>query len=320
MNAATSEPRKFSPSPRPTTSGELRRAATTRVGVLRVHRHQGERALEPTADLLHRAGEVAGLARRASSSRWAATSVSVSETQVVAVALELVAQRREVLDDAVVHDGHAALLAEVRVRVDVVGGAVRGPAGVADAGRRRGSGCLLDRLLEVGQLAGPLVRDDRAAVDEGDPGGVVAAVLQAAQTLDHDVARLLVADVPHDSAHGRQSRCCRPRLARAPASDRQSRVTRMSERRAPRARARRTSSSTATPGPRSVVAHRAAADPRGDRAGPRPRRRAGPRRGAAGLPAAVPACSACTSRPPAKLHRAHGGVPAPAASRRAPRS
>ena len=32
MNAATSEPRKFSPSPSPTTSGELRRAATTRDG------------------------------------------------------------------------------------------------------------------------------------------------------------------------------------------------------------------------------------------------------------------------------------------------
>ncbi len=32
MNAATSEPTKFSPSPMPTTSGELRRAATTRLG------------------------------------------------------------------------------------------------------------------------------------------------------------------------------------------------------------------------------------------------------------------------------------------------
>ena len=32
MNAATSEPRKFSPSPRPTTSGELRRAPTTTPG------------------------------------------------------------------------------------------------------------------------------------------------------------------------------------------------------------------------------------------------------------------------------------------------
>ena len=32
MNAATSEPRKFSPSPSPTTSGEFRRAATTRDG------------------------------------------------------------------------------------------------------------------------------------------------------------------------------------------------------------------------------------------------------------------------------------------------
>ena len=57
--------------------------------------------------------------------------------QVVAVALELVAQLGEVLDDPVVHHRDAALLAEVRVRVGVVGGAVGGPAGVPDAGRRR---------------------------------------------------------------------------------------------------------------------------------------------------------------------------------------
>ena len=73
-----------------------------------------------------------------------------------------------------------------------------------------GSGLSSMRLLEVGQLAGPLVRDDRAAVDEGDAGGVVAAVLQTAQALDDDVACLLVADVPHDSAHARQSRWARP--------------------------------------------------------------------------------------------------------------
>src|SRR5690606_5045658 len=39
----------------------------------------------------------------------------------------------EVLDDAVVDEGKAAVVAEVRVGVLVGGSAVRGPAGVADA-------------------------------------------------------------------------------------------------------------------------------------------------------------------------------------------
>ena len=112
---------------------------------------------------------------------------------------------REVLDDPVVDDGHPAGAAQVRVGVDVVGRAVGGPAGVADAGRGRRQRGLLDRLLEVGELAGPLVGASDAVVRERDAGGVVAAVLQAAQALDDDVLGLLVTDVAHDSAHGRES-------------------------------------------------------------------------------------------------------------------
>ena len=59
MNAATSEPMKFSPSPMPTTSGELRRAATTRDRVLGVDRDQREGALEPRQTVPHRVGQVA---------------------------------------------------------------------------------------------------------------------------------------------------------------------------------------------------------------------------------------------------------------------
>ena len=84
--------------------------------------------------------------------------------------------------------------AEVRVGVDVVRRAVGGPAGVPDAGRRRRQRVVRDRLLEVGELAGPLVaRRSCPSVDQRDPGGVVAAVLQAPQPLDDDVLRLLLA-------------------------------------------------------------------------------------------------------------------------------
>ncbi len=74
--------------------------------------------------------------------------------------LELGAQRREVLDDAVVHDGDLAGLVEVRVGVEVVGRTVGGPAGVADAGVGDGQRVAAEHGVEVGQLAGLLGRDD----------------------------------------------------------------------------------------------------------------------------------------------------------------
>jgi hypothetical protein len=127
----------------------------------------------------------------------------------VAGSLQLGAQRREVLQDAVVHHGHPARLAEVRVGVGVVGCAVSGPAGVTDAGRGCRERSLADRLLQVGQLSGALVGGDRArtvgGVDQRDSGGVVAAIFEATQPIDHDVLRLLLTDISHNSAHAPES-------------------------------------------------------------------------------------------------------------------
>ena len=61
------------------------------------------------------------------------TSVSVSLLEDDALGLELPLEGGVVLDDAVVDDGDGAVAAEVRVGVAVGGGAVRGPARVADA-------------------------------------------------------------------------------------------------------------------------------------------------------------------------------------------
>ena len=108
MNAATSEPRKFSPSPSPTTSGELRRAATTRDGSCGVDGDQRERALEPRQTALHR--RRSGRRRRSSSQLEQVRGdlgVGLGE-QLVPGGLELGAQLGEVLDDAVVHQRHPA--------------------------------------------------------------------------------------------------------------------------------------------------------------------------------------------------------------------
>ena len=98
----------------------------------------------------------------------------------------------------------------------------------------------------------------RAVGDQGDAGGVVAAVLQPPQALDHDVLGLLGPDVPDDSAHGGESieQGSRPRPRASPLQ----RIVPPWLRTAGRppatgptvaepASPRRTSSSTAPPGP-----------------------------------------------------------------------
>ena len=172
------------------------------VGVLGVDGDEREGALEAAADVLHGDRQVDAGLELLLQQVGRDLGVGVGG-HLDALGLEARAQLGEVLDDPVVHERDAALAPEVRVGVAVGRRAVGRPAGVADAGghlRQRGVG---DGLLEVGQLAGALVGHDRAAVDEGDPRGVVAPVLQAPEALDHDAFGRLGTYVPDDSAHGR---------------------------------------------------------------------------------------------------------------------
>ena len=159
MNAATSEPRKFSPSPSPTTSGELRRAATTRVG-----------SWASTATSVN-----------APSSRWQTRCIAIGQVDVrlraaapaagrrprcrsrrpgraARVGLELGPQLGEVLDDPVVHQRDPAAEPRCGWALTSFGApwvAQRVcPMPVVDGGQR----VVGDRLLEVGELAG-LLRD-----------------------------------------------------------------------------------------------------------------------------------------------------------------
>src|SRR5690606_22387006 len=67
---------------------------------------------------------------------------------------------------------------------------------------------LLEDRIEVGQLAGLLRPGDAIAVDEPDPGGVIAPVFEASQTTQHHVQRLTMAHVSDDSAHRLQGTDC----------------------------------------------------------------------------------------------------------------
>src|SRR5439155_12276545 len=107
-------------------------------------------------------------------------------------------QLEVILDDAVVHHRDAAVLVRVRVLVGWL--AVRGPAGMTDAGHpaRR---LLPEPLLEIREL--PLGPDD------GEPflaqyrhaRRVIASVLELAQPVHQQGRALLVAHVSHDAAH-----------------------------------------------------------------------------------------------------------------------
>ena len=72
------------------------------VGVLRVDRDQGERALQPAADVLHRRGQVPPRGQLGLDEVGGDLGVGLGE-QLVPGRLQLGAQRGEVLDDPVVH-------------------------------------------------------------------------------------------------------------------------------------------------------------------------------------------------------------------------
>ena len=206
MKAATSELTNISPSPMPTTNGVERRAATMVPGssalantrVKWPSRRRSTASTEPT-----KSPAVCAVVVRLRHQVDGHLGVGVAG-ELDAGGLQLVAQRREVLDDAVVDDGDLARRVAVRVRVAVGGTSVGGPAGVTEAGaagQRRRVG-LRERVLQVGQSAGPPSYCQLAdAVDQRDARRVVTAVLHPPQRVDDDVAGRLMPDIADDSAH-----------------------------------------------------------------------------------------------------------------------
>ncbi len=121
--------------------------------------------------------------------------------ELVATALQVVAQRLVVLDDAVVHDGDA-VARDVRVGIALARHAVGRPAGVRDA-ELAVHRALVERVAQFLHLAdGAQPAHLLATVQHGDAGGVVAAVLEALQPLDQDGDDVAVSDRTDDAAHG----------------------------------------------------------------------------------------------------------------------
>ena len=119
----------------------------------------------------------------------------------VAAREEAVAELPEVLDDAVVDDGHVARAVHVGMGVAVVGPAVGRPAGVAEADRRLGRH-VEQRRAQVGELARALLHEQLArGRHERDARRVIAPVFEASEAVEQDGRRVPRPDVSDDAAH-----------------------------------------------------------------------------------------------------------------------
>ncbi len=104
--------------------------------------------------------------------------------ELVALGDEHLLQGQVVFDDAVVDDDEGPRPVAVWVCVLFRGPAVRGPASVADA-EGAVHGGLRDDGFEVAKLAGGAAELEAVgATGDGDAGGVVTAVLEAAKTFN----------------------------------------------------------------------------------------------------------------------------------------
>ena len=110
-------------------------------------------------------------------------------------------ERFEILNHAVVNDGDAPALVQVRMGVFVGGRAVGGPAGVADAEAPRQRAALQKLRQALINLALLLLNVQGPAVDHGHSGAVVTSVFEPAQALHQDRPRLALADIAYNSAH-----------------------------------------------------------------------------------------------------------------------
>ena len=112
------------------------------------------------------------------------------------------AQRRIVLDDAVVDDGDLPGAVHMRMGVGVRRTPVGRPARVSHADRPGEAFAVAQALRQARQLPlGFRTGQHAGSVDDGDPGAVVAAVLEAPERIENDGNAIALTDVSYDPAH-----------------------------------------------------------------------------------------------------------------------
>src|SRR5690606_18901846 len=115
--------------------------------------------------------------------------------------LQLGAQLRGILNDAVVNDGEATARVGVRMCVAIARLAVRRPARVRDAGGSLQT--LGQQALQVAHLALVLEDHELAVARTGDARRVIAALLEVPQAVHENGRCFALADVSDDATHGK---------------------------------------------------------------------------------------------------------------------
>src|SRR2546423_8721099 len=131
-------------------------------------------------------------------------SIGVGSELVTAFALQLFAQRRIIFDHAVVHKRDFSALVKVRMRVFVGHFSMSSPARVADAVLPRGR-FLGHQFGKVRDPSGTLARLDLLPVYDGNAGGIVAAIFEAAQRVQEYGGRFYAAQISNSSTHNFRS-------------------------------------------------------------------------------------------------------------------
>src|SRR5690242_3995837 len=108
------------------------------------------------------------------------------------------AQLTEILDDAVMDDGHQIRC--VRVRVVLARPAMRCPARMADTDRAA-ERLAIETVLECAQLAFRASAAERAFLKRGDTGRIVSTIFEALERIDQLARDRLVTDNSDDAAH-----------------------------------------------------------------------------------------------------------------------
>ena len=117
----------------------------------------------------------------------------------VALPAHIIAQRRVVFDDAVVHDGQTAGR-HMRVGVGFGDRTMGGPAGVSYAGFAAG-GLGFQASLQLRHLADAAALMKCAICQHSQAGRVVSAVFQAVQAFDQNRDHIALRDCADDAAH-----------------------------------------------------------------------------------------------------------------------
>ena len=119
--------------------------------------------------------------------------------ETMSMPLEAVPEGGVVLDDAIMHHRNLAGLVEVRMRVDVAGQAVRGPAGVA--AQRPADRFRLERLRQSLDAPDLFAQLEHPVGQGADACGVVAAIFQPAEALNEQRFCFLFANVSNNATH-----------------------------------------------------------------------------------------------------------------------